>query len=195
MLASPRISAQHTPTPSDEDLLLGLQRGQIENLAPLVERHHSPLLGYLYRMTASRSGGDRSLAEDLVQETFLRLLGSLQRYQHPRPFKPWLYAIATNLARDHYKRAATRLAADSDLLDALPSANGLEDVIQQRQEARQVIQALHRLPEHQREAIVLRYYQDLSLAEIAQALEIPIGTVKSRLSLGANRLRELLEKP
>ena len=88
----------------DENLMLGIQQGNRGDLSALVERHHSPLLGFLYRMT----GGDRSLAEDMVQETLLRLLRSIDQYQYPRPFKPWLYTIATNLVRDHYKRAEIR---------------------------------------------------------------------------------------
>jgi len=151
----------------------------------LVERHHSPLLGFLYRLT----GGDRALAEDLTQEAFLRALRSIQQYQPARPFKPWLYAIAVNVARDHFKRAEVRYAvtlADDDLL-ALPDPIGLEETIEI--DGPRVAAAIEALPVQQREAIILRYYQDLSLAEIAAVLAIPIGTVKSRLSLGLQRLR------
>src|SRR5579875_1676794 len=72
-------------------------------LAVLVTRHHAPLLGYLYRLV----GGDRPLAEDLVQETLLHVLQQ-RAYPAQRLFKPWLYTIATNLARDHFKSAAVR---------------------------------------------------------------------------------------
>src|SRR3954447_15949399 len=89
---------------SDEDLARQLQQGDRGALTALVERHYDSLLGYLYRMTR----GDRSLAQDLVQETFLRALRGIGGYQYPRPFKPWLYAIATNLARNHYTSADTR---------------------------------------------------------------------------------------
>ncbi len=173
---------------SDEELAQGIQRGRRDDLAVLVERHHSPLLGFLYRMT----GGDRALAEDLVQETFVRILRGIHQYAYPRPFKPWLYQIATNLARDHYKRADTRrtdsLTEDTQSQhsadETLP-----EDALLLNNEAQQVASAIRLLPEHQREVIVLRYYQELSLAEIAAALSIPVGTVKSRLSIGLNRLR------
>jgi RNA polymerase sigma-70 factor (ECF subfamily) len=175
----------------DEDLALGLQQGNTMDLTALVERHHSPLLGFLYRMTS----GDRSLAEDLVQETFLRLLRSIGHYQYPRPFKPWLYMIATNLARDHYKQAEMRHS------DSMPEA-GIELVSEREtppeesalfnDESRRIAQAMQHLPDHQREAVILRYFQELSLAEIAEVLDIPVGTVKSRLSLGLGRLREML---
>jgi RNA polymerase sigma-70 factor, ECF subfamily len=172
-------------TVEDEHLARRVQRGHTADLAVLVERHHSPLLGFLYRLT----GGDRALAEDLTQEAFLRALRSIQQYQPERPFKPWLYAIAVNVARDHFKRAEVRYAvtlADDDLL-ALPDPIGLEETIEIN--GPRIAAAIGALPVQQREAIILRYYQDLSLAEIATALDIPIGTVKSRLSLGLRRLR------
>ncbi len=172
----------------DEDLALNIQRGETAALNTLVERHYSPLLGYLYRMT----GGNRALAEDLTQEAFLRALRGIDRYTHPRPFKAWLYAIATNTARDHFKSADSRhtnsMAEDFDApADIAPDANLLA-----ADDARAVVRALGALPDHQREAVILRYYQDLSLSEIAEALGIPVGTVKSRLSLGLKKMRELL---
>src|SRR5512138_2633429 len=92
--------------PADEELARREQQVRTSELAVLVQRHHSPLLGFLYRLT----GGDRALAEDLTQEAFLRALRSIRQYQPTRRFKPWLYAIAVNVARDHFKRADTRYA-------------------------------------------------------------------------------------
>lgn len=170
----------------DERLALDVQRGIQAALAQLVERHHNPLMGYLYRMTS----GDRQLAEDLVQETFLRMVRSINHYTYPRPFKPWLYAIATNLARDYYKAASTRL--DTDLDDTAWHDTSPEETAQANEEVQTIIRALAAMPDFQREVIVLRFYQALSLAEIAEALDIPVGTVKSRLSLGLKRLHEQL---
>src|SRR5260221_5890241 len=88
---------------NDEQLMAAVMAGDQVALAALVTRHHAPLLGYLYRLV----GGDRQLSEDLVQETLLHVLRQ-RTYQAARPFKPWLYMIATNLARDHFKSAAVR---------------------------------------------------------------------------------------
>lgn len=177
---------------TDETLALEIAKGSSDALTTLVERHHSPLIGYLFRLT----GGDRALAEDLAQETFLRLLGTISQYEYSRPLKPWLYAIATNLARDHHKRADTQRATD-EMDDQLPfvahEPGRLEDDLYTDEEMRRTAQALNDLPDFQREVVILRYQQELSLAEIAEALDIPVGTVKSRLSIGLRRLRELLE--
>jgi RNA polymerase sigma-70 factor (ECF subfamily) len=175
----------------DEQLARRVQRGDPRALTELVRRHHSPLLGYLYRLT----GGDRALGEDLVQETFLRLLGSLDQYQPRRRFKPWLYAIATNLARDHYKRADTRRvdAITTGTLH-LPGDELPERDLLAAADSAQVSRALAALPDPQREAIILRFYQQLPLADIAETLGIPVGTVKSRLSLGLRRLKVLFDE-
>jgi RNA polymerase sigma-70 factor (ECF subfamily) len=173
-------------TPSDENLLLAIQRGERAAVAPLVERHHSALIGYLYRMT----GGDRALAEDLTQEAFLRLINTVQQYSYPRPVKPYLYQIATNLVRDHFKSASTRRAAP--LSDSQPADEWVEHSVLTGIAAHDAAAALADLPPVQREAVLLRYFQDLSLNEIAELLGIPVGTVKSRLSLGLKRLRERL---
>ena len=178
---------------TDEALALGVQQGNANDLAGLVQRHHSPLVGFLYRMT----GGDRKLAEDLVQETFLRVLRAIDRYRYPRPFKPWLYTIATNLVRDHYKRADVRRTVSTPVdeiqlsgqHDPLP-----EEALEADEAMQQVVAALMQLPDHQREVVILRYTQELPLNDIAAALDIPVGTVKSRLSLGLRRLREMLEQ-
>ena len=89
---------------SDEQLAQSAQRGSHQSLQNLIERHHAPLFGFLYRL----SGGDRMLAEDLVQEAFLHALRGISSYRYPRPFKPWLYAIALNCYRDRYRRREFR---------------------------------------------------------------------------------------
>lgn len=173
----------------DEQDALRLQRGDRTALSNLIDRHYDALTGYLYRLMH----GDRTLAQDLTQETFLRVLRGIDGYQYPRPFKPWLYAIATNLARNHYTSADIRrtqsIEADDDPLDEVD--DHLPDAYFDRQdEAQAVIDALRSLPDHQREVIILAYYQSLALSEIAETLGIPLGTVKSRLSIGIARLRE-----
>jgi RNA polymerase sigma-70 factor (ECF subfamily) len=175
---------------SDEELMARVMRGDRDALTPLAVRYHRPLLGYLYRLT----GGQLPLAEDLVQETFVRLLNQ-RSYRPGRAFRPWLYAVATNVARDHFRSPAARRAGE--LGDALAvslrdGAPGPEERALRAEEGRAVRQALARLSEEQRVTLFLRFYQGLSLAEIAATLETPLGTVKSRLFAALRRLRDLL---
>jgi RNA polymerase sigma-70 factor (ECF subfamily) len=177
---------------SDEQLMAAVQVGDQVALAELVTRHHGPLLGYLYRLV----GGDRQLSEDLVQETLLRVLRQ-GTYQPARPFKPWLYTIATNLARDHFKSAAVRQGwrggdEEKTLLHLYDSPPGPEERALAAEQDCEVRAAIAQLREEYRIVVVLRFYQGFSLQEIAETLHIPLGTVKSRLSVGVHRLRAVL---
>lgn len=161
-------------------------------LTALVRRHHAPLLGYLYRVV----GGDRPLAEDLAQETLLRLVRQ-RTYQSGRPFRPWLYTIATNLARDHFKSAAVRQSLrggsqEQALLRLSDPKASPEEHALAVHESDEVRRALAQLGEEYRVVVLLRFYQGFSLQEIAETLRIPLGTVKSRLSVSVHRLRSIL---
>ena len=177
---------------SDEQLMAAVMAGDQVALATLVTRHHGPLLGYLYRLV----GGDRSLAEDLVQETLLHVLRQ-RTYQSGHPFKPWLYTIATNLARDYFKSAAVRQCrreddAEEALLHLYDSEPSPEEHALAAEQGSEVRAALAQLREEYRVVLLLRFYQGFSLQEIAETLHIPLGTVKSRLSVGVHRLRAVL---
>lgn len=177
---------------NDELLALGVQKGQRADLIQLVERHYGAVKGYLYRIT----GGNLMLCEDMAQETFLRMLRSIQTYQYPRPFKPWLYAIATNLVRSEYVRAENKqtIGLDEEDWSALHDRSAtLEDNLITSSDTQEAVRHLNNLPQPQREVLILRYFEGLSLLEIAEALHIPEGTVKSRLSLALKRLRESMK--
>ena len=177
---------------SDEQLMAAVMAGDQVALAALLTRHHAPLLGYLYRLV----GGHQQLAEDLVQETLLHVLRQ-HTYQAGRPFKSWLYTIATNLARDYFKSAAVRQCwrsgdAEEVLLHLSDSEPSPEEHALAAEQESSVRAALAQLREEYRVVLLLRFYQGFSLQEIAETLHIPLGTVKSRLSVGVHRLRAVL---
>jgi len=172
----------------DEEIMGAVGQGDRASLEVLVSRYHSQLLGFFFRMLA----GDRATAEDLTQETFVRLLRQTT-YSPGRPFRPWLFAVAANLARDHLRQASRRPAPDDPALAALedpgpgPEARAVTGAV-----IDDVARAVAGMPEEYRVTLILRYGNDLSLEEVAAALEIPLGTVKSRLSVGLRRLRDAL---
>jgi RNA polymerase sigma-70 factor (ECF subfamily) len=175
---------------SDEELALHVQQGRREAWNMLIDRHYQALLNYLYRMS-----GQQATADDWTQETFVRVWQRITLYVYPRPFRPWLYTIATNLARNALASADQRHTQsaddDADYADTQPLP---EDAVVAQDSAQQVLNALARLPQHQREVVVLFYYHEMPQAEIAEVLGIPVGTVKSRLSLGLKRLREMMNE-
>ncbi len=152
-------------------------------LIELVQRYHIPLYKFLCRFT-----GDVALADDLTQETFTRLL----TYQGvpPTHFKSWAYTVARNLARDHFKSARYRYERTADFEE---DAEGLPDDASFATDDREaVIQALAKLSPDHREVLILRFYHDLKLDEIANVTHTPVGTVKSRLFHALKQMKGLL---
>jgi RNA polymerase sigma-70 factor (ECF subfamily) len=184
---------------SDEVLLAHFKRGQREAFGLLVRRYERELYGYLCRYL-----GDANLAEDVFQNTFLQLYTKIGTYEQGRPVRPWLYTIATHQAIDALRRVGRRQTLSLDqqreetangdvqtLLSLLESrwSSPLEQV--QAEERRQwVRESVDRLPDFLRQVVVLAYYQGLKYREIAQMLNIPLGTVKSRLHAALVRLQE-----
>ncbi len=179
---------------ADEELVREWQRGSAGALEALAQRHHAPLLAHLARLT-----GDAHLAEDLAQETFVRLVRESHTYRYPRPFRPWLYTIARNLARNHWQSAyrhhetvgagAGAATADQPSRDPDP-AEWLERL--ERHAGMQA--ALAGLSFEQREVLSLRYGQELSVEEAAAVSGVPAGTVKSRTFTALRQLRDRLER-
>jgi len=179
--------------PSDRDLMGRLAAGDREALAPLMERHHHRLyriaLGYLRRP-------DDAL--DVVQETFVKAFVHARRWDGGADVAPWLTRIAVNQAIDSYRRSKRRQAAEEPLEEGSPHVPAGSDPSPERRAmgleiGERVGAAVRALPERQRAVFVLRHYQDLSLEEIAQTLDMSLGTVKSALHRAVARLRERLE--
>jgi RNA polymerase sigma-70 factor, ECF subfamily len=185
----------HPPSkPSDEFLFEQYRsQGDMGALRVIVERHHPDLVRFLYRLV-----GDHAGAEDVFQETFLQLHISAGSFDASRRFRPWLFTIAANKARDHLRKKGRRrmleLSAPTkgrgqtgdddgttflDLMEVRVPAPG--DAMDQVELSDQVQRALDTLSPTMREVLLLAYFQRLSYAQIATDLEIPLGTVKSRL--------------
>jgi RNA polymerase sigma-70 factor, ECF subfamily len=184
------------PASSDEDLVRRLSGGDSLALRQLMDRYEGPLHGYLCRLLASPQD-----AEDLFQDTFVRVLRHAGRFDAKRAFRPWLYSIATNLARNTFRSRSYRDAVPLDRDDGDGSALVAQlagrserpgDALERDEAARQVRAAVDDLPEKGRAALVLFYYQGLSYDEVAEALEIPVGTVKSRIHNAMARLSQAL---
>ena len=173
---------------SDADLVLRLQSGSLEALGVLYDRHR----GLVFR-TALAITGDAEAADDLLHDIFLRLHRFASHVDPQRPIEPWLYRMTTNLSYTWIKRRQRWLRPLEDVAEWL--AGGRKDVPAHRVEVeeswRMVQQAVSSLPLSHRGVVVLYYVDDLSLQEIAEILEIPVGTVKSRLHYG----RQALKKP
>lgn len=173
---------------TDEELLKELSRGHASALETLAFRYHAAIRTYLYRLLQSRT-----LADDMTQECFVRVITSVKQGRLPEKFKPWLYKIATNLCRDHWRKAANRMeqVGDEGLQHVLAPDN-VAHIYEKQVDRELVIQALNELPAERRHLMILRFYQELKLEEIADILDIPLSTVKSRLYYGIKQLNRML---
>ena len=153
-------------------------------LTGLVERHRTALV----RMCCLCLG-DASLAEDAAQETFFKAYRALDSFRGECDEKTWLMRIAINTCRDYHRTAWLRHVDRGTPLEALPEA-GAEDVHPDGE----VIRAVMALPLREREAVLLRYYQEMTIAEAAQALRISQSAVKQRLRRANRRLRDRLKE-
>ena len=184
---------------SDEELMARFQAGHEPAFEVLVRRYERELYGYLRRYV-----GDGSLAEDVFQNTFLQLHVKSGHYEAGRRVRPWLYTIATHQAVDALRRNGRHQAVsleaarettpdgEADGLAASLEGRNLDpfDAASGQEQAERVRAAVRRLPDFLRQVLIMAYYQGLKYREVAEALDIPVGTVKSRLHAALVKLQE-----
>src|SRR5216683_1467670 len=173
----------------------GLRERDMELLADLVERSQRRLVRYLLYLT-----GRRDYAEDLAQETWIRVLQRGSQYNGRQRFDPWLFAIARNLAIDYLRKKGkavqtASLPDDRDAMLLVPSSGPSPfEAAARSEDAMHLAGRLQILAPLYREALLLRFQEDMSLAEIAQVVGVPVTTVSSRIYRGLATLRSAFEE-
>ena len=171
------------PSVSDELLMAAFARGSQDAFGELFSRYKQPVFGFFRRRVV-----DAAVAEELTQETFLAVLGASARYEPSATFRTYLYAIGFNVLRAH-RRKATFRAMFAGVAEREPEARN-------RLDAELVLRdAVGRLERVDREILLLREFEELSYAEIAELLKLPLNTVRSRLFRARTALREILTAP
>lgn len=173
---------------TDGELIRQLQNGSLEALGDLYDRHQ-----HLVFRTALAITGDAEAAADLLQDVFLRLHRFSDHIDPTRPIEPWLYRITANQSYTWMKRSNFWLSLVEEKIEWLAGTAKNLVVHQTFNDENQTInQALAALPIQQRIVVVLYYLNDLSLQEIGEVLDIPVGTVKSRLHYGREKMKKTL---
>jgi RNA polymerase sigma-70 factor (ECF subfamily) len=192
---------------NDEALMAAYQRGDLDAFSALVARHEKPLWNFIRRFVA-----DGAAAEDLLQESLLRVVRGAAEWQPSAKFSTWLYTIARNLCTDHARRMSHRKAASLDA-SAAPAGGmdgdgsgprriegvagvdrGGEVAMQNREIATRIEAAVAALPVEQREVFLMREVMDMPFADIAAAVGASEPTVKSRMRYALTRLRQALDE-
>jgi RNA polymerase sigma-70 factor (ECF subfamily) len=167
------------------ELISQAQQGDRQAFGQLVRRHREGVINVVYRMC-----GQSDLAEEAAQEAFIRAWTQLPRYRPRAPFRNWLYRIAPHVALDRLRREKETVDLDSVAL--VHPGQSPQGVVEAAERGETVRQAVVELPPASRAVVVLREYEGLSYKEIADTLDIPLGTVMSRLNYARNRLRQSL---
>src|SRR5438445_7895065 len=173
--------------PEERSLLAACRREDPEALRRLVDTHYELLYRFLWRLTASPEA-----AAELTQDAFVRALERLDSFDGRARFSTWLHAIALNLWRDSRRRQARQIEAVEAQARTAAVAIDSEQEALARLERHEVRRAVERLPEAQRVAILLFYYQGMSYQEIARICDCPVGTVGSWIHHGVHALRQML---
>ena len=179
---------------SDEELIEGFQNGDNQAFNEIVHRYKDLLYNFIVRMIK-----DHSHAEDIVQETFMRVFNNRHRYKKIARFTTWIYTIAINLTKTELRKQSIRhflsLSADDGgkTIELADHKVDLEKVAEGKIVNEYVRAAILKLPKNYREVVVLRDIQELSYNEISTILDLPLGTVKSRVNRGRIRLQNILK--
>ena len=179
--------AQPQTADTETSLIEQAQNGDRNAFGELVRRHYQGVVLVVYRMC-----GDTGLAEDAAQEAFMRAWVNLPSYQPQARLRNWLYRIAVNAALDVLRSKPEETLEDEQARMVTDQAAGPETALIEKERVALLQQAMTSLPEAARSVLVLREYGGLSYQEIAGVLDVPVGTVMSRLNYARNRLREIL---
>jgi len=187
---------KHSKAPTDEELIARFQNGDYYAFDTIIKRYKDQLVNFAYRFL-----GDLEDAEDIVQETFLRVFRKKKAYKNVAKFSTWIYTITGNLAKTELRRrkrrkllSITNLGFEDKDFELPDPEKGPEENVDSIIKDREIQKAIDSLPEKFREVIIFRDIQELSYEEISSILKIPLGTVKSRVNRGRLKLQEFLEE-
>ncbi|WCK54804.1 RNA polymerase sigma factor SigW [Aneurinibacillus sp. Ricciae_BoGa-3] len=181
---------------AEQRIILRTKKGDREAFAELVDLYKDRVYRIAYRML-----GNKQEAEDVAQETFLKVYANIQSYDPNYKFSTWIYRIASNLCIDQIRKRKQTFSLDAEVTgsdgldwhDRLPDANqGPEETVITDELQEEVQSAIMKLSPNYRAIMILRYIEDLSLQEISEAISLPISTIKTRIHRGREALRKKL---
>lgn len=173
---------------SDTDLMVAVRGGDLAQLGTLFERYHTGLFNFFLRLT-----GSRQLSEDLVQESFIRILKYRKTFRQPGEFRPWLYKLARNAAAAHFRKHRRDHLPETEAPETASDAPLASAEMERAESARMMRAALLALPYERREVLLLSRFGELRYDEIAGLLGCSVGAVKLRVHRAVKQLREVYD--
>ncbi|MCH1627046.1 RNA polymerase sigma factor [Ferdinandcohnia quinoae] len=177
--------------PEDQELIEEILNGSQAAMEVLTRKYYKPIYAFVYRKV-----GNKEMAYDLTQEIFIKMLQKIQSFSNKGSFKSWLYSIAVNHCRDYWRSADYKMTSQqAELPETIESKQKSIPYIFERKETREQVKvAINSLPEYQREALILKYFHDMKIKEIAEVTNASDSTVKSRLKQGLGKLATMLKR-
>jgi RNA polymerase sigma factor (sigma-70 family) len=170
---------------TDEALMRAVRDGDVARLGVLFERHHRSVFDFLVRMT-----GDRAASEDMVQDVFVRMLKYRATYRDDGSFETWMFRIARNARADYFRTRHAAAEVSDEGVDVQSGSPGPATLLEKGQEIDQLRRALRLIREDRRELIVLARYRGMKYEQIADLLDVDVGTVKVRMHRAVKELRD-----
>lgn len=175
---------------TDENLIKEILKGNESAMELLVKRHYDLVHSYIYRTT-----NDYNISYDITQDVFIKMIKNIDKYNlQGGKFKSWLLKIAVNTTKDYFRSKTYIQRSESYDIDnhQIEEKSNVIDIVHKKEEAIKIKQAVEQLPNRQREAILLKYYNDLKITEISSITGDNENTIKSRLLNGIKNLKKLL---
>jgi RNA polymerase sigma factor (sigma-70 family) len=176
---------------SDEELIREIKNGSKSAMDVLVRRYYKTIFAFVYRRVT-----DKTIAYDLTQEVFIKIIKNIKRYSKKSSFKNWALAIAVNQCRDYFRSSEAKNSKLSSELEEgkYQSSTSISSVFEKKENRKLIMNALNQLPHNQREVVILKYFDDLKLIEIVGITGANESTVKSRLYQAIGKLESFLER-
>ena len=175
--------------PSDEELFKSFQEGNQRAFETIFQRYRGPIFDYLLWLIR-----DQAIAEEIFQEAFLHLFRRTSQFDSSRSFRPWFFRVAHNRAMDFFRKNPERGNLEK-LQEEFPQpAPSPEDLVLRAESVRRLDRMLHLLSEEHRSVLLLKFKEDLTYEEIAEVIDCPVGTAKSRMHHAIKNLQDLMEK-
>ncbi|MFB4169605.1 RNA polymerase sigma factor [Virgibacillus sp. JSM 102003] len=175
--------------PADQELIDSIINGNENAMEILTRKYYPNIFSFVYRKM-----GDKEVAYDLTQEIFIKMIKKIHTYSSKSTFKGWLYTIAANTCKDYWRSLNFKnLSKQSALPGNLKSKFNISHILERNEKREEINTAINNLPDYQKEAIILKYFHDLKIKEIAKITGSTIPTVKSRLKQGLGKLAKVLD--
>lgn len=175
---------------SDEQLVKEILTGNQSAMEILINRYYKMIFSYIYRYT-----GEYDSSYDITQDVFIKMMKSLNRYDvKAASFKTWIFKIALNTSKDFLKKSSYRLETKVEQIDEniTDNSGNIVDILSRIEKREEVKRAINELPDFQREVVILKFFYDMKIRDIAQITDSNESTVKSRLHQGILKLRNML---